>query len=82
MDMKLVKELRTVYSLVESRQNLTDEMGHPLGQLEDNDGETILYDLMGRMLGSYNKRTDSTTDIYVHPVGNGNLLGMLIRRDK
>ena len=63
-----------------SETYLTNSNGYPIGRVEDNEDEIILYSLNGPKLGRYDKRSDETSDGNGYFFGRGNLLAMLLPR--
>lgn len=58
---------------------IRDFYGRPLGFIEEDDkGNRQIKDFNQRILGSYNKATNKTKDFYGRPVGDGDLLTMLL----
>lgn len=62
------------------REPIKDWTGKILGFVEtDSNGNKVLKDFYGRILGKYNKRLDVTQDFYGRKVGSGDILMTLLR---
>lgn len=54
---------------------ITTEQGSPIGKMyTHSNGKIELRDILSRVVGFYDPKTDETRDHLNHRVGNGNLL--------
>lgn len=59
-------------------QDLKDKIGRLLGKIKEENGRFVLYDKIGRKIGSYDPKTNVTWDKNGRKVGTGNLLTTLL----
>ena len=60
-------------------QEIRDPQGRIIARVDiDSSGDKTIRDKYGRVLGRYNKRTDTTTDHFGRIVARGECLTMLI----
>ena len=63
-----------------SREPIKDWTGKILGFVEiKSNGDKVLYDFPGKILGRYNRSLDVTQDFYGRRVGKGDILMTLLR---
>lgn len=63
-----------------AKEAIKDWRGTILGWVETkSNGDKVLTDFYGRILGFYKKGSDTTTDFYGRKVGNGDILMTLLR---
>lgn len=64
-----------------SKQVLKDALGQILATIEsDRSGNLVIKDYMGRILGTYDQKKNTTKNYLGQIVGTGNLLTSLIRK--
>lgn len=64
-----------------AKQVLRDPLGQILGTIEsDSKGNLKLKDYVGKLLGTYDKRTNTTRNYLGQLVGTGNLLTTLLNK--
>ena len=62
------------------KEPIKDWQGKILGYTRiDSQGNKVLTDFYGRILGKYNKKLDITQDFYGRQVGKGDILMTLLR---
>lgn len=63
-----------------AKEAIKDWQGKILGWVEtESNGNKILRDFPGRILGKYNRALNITQDFYGRKVGNGDILLTLLR---
>lgn len=61
-------------------ERLTDRSGRLIATIDESGSRKIIRDKNGRALGSYDSKTDRTTDSNGRLVGSGNQLNSLINK--
>ncbi len=57
---------------------LKDSSGKKIGEIKDQGSRQKAYDAQGRLLGTYDSKTNVTLDAHGRRLGTGNLLATLV----
>jgi YD repeat-containing protein len=55
-----------------------DSAGRKIGEIKQQGSRQKAYDAQGRLLGTYDSKTDVTLDVHGKRFGTGNLLATLV----